>query len=104
MTALGFAFDPRYRDFPYASLTMAVLPFFALALLNRPPSGVRPIAEAAFAGLFAMAGIYTVFNEGPKNWQSLWTCAGYALLAITLWQARGEQSPKSAARSPIPTE
>jgi hypothetical protein len=104
MTALGFVFDPRYRDFPYASLTMAVLPFFALALLNRPQSGVRPIAEAAFAGLFAMAGIYTAFNEGPRNWQSLWTCAGYAMLAITLWQARGEKSPESAARSPVPTE
>ena len=26
-TALGFTFDPRYRDFPYASLTMAVVPF-----------------------------------------------------------------------------
>jgi exo-beta-1,3-glucanase (GH17 family) len=104
MTALGFAFDPRYRDFPYASLTMAALPFLALALLNRPPSGVRPIAEAAFAGVFAVAGIYTVFNEGPNNWQSLWTCAAYALLAITLWQARGEQSPGSVDRSQVPTE
>ena len=26
-TALGFAFDPRYRDFPFAALTMAVVPF-----------------------------------------------------------------------------
>ena len=23
-TALGFTFDPRYRDFPFASLTMAL--------------------------------------------------------------------------------
>ena len=44
-TALGFAFDPRYRDFPFASLTMAVVPFAALMLLNRPKDGVRPIAE-----------------------------------------------------------
>ena len=50
-TALGFAFDPRYRDFPFASLTMAVVPFAALMLLNRPKEGVRPIAESAFAGL-----------------------------------------------------
>ena len=37
-TALGFVFDPRYRDFPFASLTMAVVPFACL-LLNRPQSG-----------------------------------------------------------------
>ena len=44
-TALGFAFDPRYRDFPFASLTMAVVPFAALMLVNRPKEGTRPIAE-----------------------------------------------------------
>ena len=63
-TALGFTFDPRYRDFPYAALTMAVLPFWMLMLLNRPQSGTRPIAEAAFAGLLVGAALYTGFNEG----------------------------------------
>ena len=43
-TALGLVFDPRYKDFPYASLTMAVVPFAGL-LLNRPQTGRRPIAE-----------------------------------------------------------
>lgn len=93
-TALGFLFDPRYRDFPFASLTMAVLPLFSLMLLNRPQQGVRPIAEAVFAGVFVVTALYTVFNEGPKNWQSLWTCAVYFLLGITLWRARGVQTPK----------
>jgi glucan 1,3-beta-glucosidase len=93
-TALGFAFDPRYRDFPFASLTMAVVPFATLMLLNRPQAGVRPIAEAVFAGLLAVSALYTVFNEGSDNWQSLWTCAVYLLLAITLWQARAVQIPK----------
>jgi exo-beta-1,3-glucanase (GH17 family) len=92
-TALGFAFDPRYRDFPYAALTMAVLPF-GMLLLNRPQSGTRPIAEAVFGGLFAGAALYTAFSEGPENWQSLWTCALYFLLGVTLWQARGAQIPK----------
>src|SRR5437588_6020342 len=32
-TALGFVFDPRYRYFPFASLTMAVVPFASLMLL-----------------------------------------------------------------------
>jgi exo-beta-1,3-glucanase (GH17 family) len=93
-TALGFAFDPRYRDFPYASLTMAVVPFAALMLLNRPKEGVRPIAESAFAGLLVAAALFTGINEGNQNWQSMWTCAVYLLLALTLWRARAVQSPK----------
>jgi glucan 1,3-beta-glucosidase len=93
-TALGFVFDPRYRDFPYAALTMAVVPFSTLMLLNRPQEGVRPIAEAVFAGLLAGSVVYILFNEGKENWQSLWTCAVYALLAVTLWRARAVQIPK----------
>jgi glucan 1,3-beta-glucosidase len=93
-TALGFTFDPRYRDFPFASLTMAVVPFAALMLLNRPKEGVRPIAESAFAGLLAAAALFTGINEGNQNWQSMWTCAVYLLLALTLWRARAVQIPK----------
>jgi len=92
-TALGFVFDPRYRDFPFAALTMAVIPFSVLTLLNRPKEGVRPIAEAVFSGLLAAGALYTIFNEGPDNWQSLWTCAVYVLLGLTLWQARAVQTP-----------
>jgi glucan 1,3-beta-glucosidase len=93
-TALGFVFDPRYKDFPYAALTMAVVPFATLMLLNRPQDGVRPIAESVFAGVLAGSALYTIFNEGADNWQSLWTCAVYFLLAVTLWRARAVQIPK----------
>jgi glucan 1,3-beta-glucosidase len=92
-SALGFVFDPRYRDFPFAALTMAVLPFATLTF-NRPQTGQRPVAEAVFAGLLAMAALYIGFNEGRDNWQSLWTCAIYLLFAITLWRARAAQRPK----------
>ena len=92
-TAIGFSFDPRYRDFPYASLTMAVIPFIGLMVLNRPQDGVRPIAEAVFAGLLAIAAIYIAINEGRDNWQAMWTIAIYLLLALTLWRARAAQSP-----------
>ncbi|WP_050423646.1 beta-(1-6) glucans synthase [Bradyrhizobium tropiciagri] len=92
-TALGFAFDPRYRDFPYASLTMAVVPFALLTMLNRPKEGIRPIAESVFAGLLAIAALYTIYNEGTINWQSDWTCAMYLLLSATLWRARAAQNP-----------
>lgn len=87
-TALGLVFDPRWRDFPFAGLTMAVVPFWTLALFNRPKSGTRPLAEAVFAGLFVAAASYILFNEGLYNWQSLWTSAAYFLFGTTLWQAR----------------
>jgi exo-beta-1,3-glucanase (GH17 family) len=92
-TALGFVFDPRYRDFPFASLTMAVVPYACL-LLNRPQGGVRPLAESAFAGLLALSAVFVGFNEGRDNWQSLWTCTIYLLLAFTLWRAQDVRSPK----------
>ncbi|MCP1758048.1 beta-(1-6) glucans synthase [Bradyrhizobium elkanii] len=92
-TALGFTFDPRYRDFPYASLTMAVVPFALLTMLNRPKEGIRPLTESVFAGLLAIAALYTIYNEGTINWQSDWTCAMYLLLAATLWRARAAQNP-----------
>jgi glucan 1,3-beta-glucosidase len=87
-TALGLVFDPRWRDFPFAGLTMAVVPFSTLTLLNRPDSDTRPVAEAVFAGLLAAAALYILFNEGLENWQSLWTLAAYLLLGTTLWPAR----------------
>ena len=91
-TALGFVFDPRYRDFPFASLTMAVVPFWTLMMFNRPRDGARPIAEAVFAALLAMSAIFIAFNEGPRNWQAMWSCAIYLLLAVTLWRARAVQN------------
>src|SRR5882757_7491585 len=93
-TALGFTFDPRYKDFPFAALTMAVVPFAALMLVNRPLEGVRPIAESAFAGVLVAAAVFMGFNEGTQNWQSMWTCAVYLGLALTLWRARAVQIPK----------
>lgn len=91
-TALGFVFDPRYRDFPFAALSMAVVPLFCLTWLNRPREGVRPMAESVFAGLLVLCALYIGFNEGGANWQALWTCALYLTLAFTLWRARAAQS------------
>ena len=93
-TAIGLTFDPRYKDFPYAALTMAVVPFALLSLLNRPKEGRRPIAEATFAALLVITAVYTFFNEGSNNWQSVWTCVIYVLLAATLWRARAVQIPQ----------
>jgi hypothetical protein len=47
-----------------------------------------------FAGLLAIAALYTSFAEGSDNWQALWTSGIYLLLAATQWQARAAQIPK----------
>jgi hypothetical protein len=59
-----------------------------MTLLDRPEKGLRPMAETIFAGVFLAAAIYSGLNEGPDNWQSLWTSTAYILLAVTLWRAR----------------
>jgi exo-beta-1,3-glucanase (GH17 family) len=88
-TALGFVFDPRWRDFPFASLTMAVVPFWTLSLLSgRRESDPQPLAETVFACLFAAAAPYILFKEGSENWQALWTSAAYLLLGATLRPVR----------------
>jgi exo-beta-1,3-glucanase (GH17 family) len=99
--ALAFVFDPRWRDFPFAGLTTAAAPLSTLALLNRPKSGTRPLAEAAFAGLFAATTVYATFNEGFNNWQSLWTSVAYFLLIVTLWQARSVAGARTVSTKPI---
>lgn len=97
-TALGLVFDGRWRDFPFAALTMAVVPFTTLSWLTGARSGGRPIAEVVFASLLALTAVYIFFNEGFANWQSLWTSAIYLLLGFTLLRAR-DGKPSSAQRS-----
>jgi hypothetical protein len=99
--ALAFVFDPRWRDFQFAGLAMAAVPFWTLALLNRPTSGARPLAETLFASLFVAATIYVSFNEGFNNWQSLCTSTTYVLLIATLWQARAVTVARTASTRPI---
>ncbi len=90
--ALGLAFDPRYRDFPFAPMTAALVPFGVLAFASSRPIGGRGTAETAAAGTLALCAIYIGFNEGPLNWQSLWFCGDCAALALILWRARDAQS------------
>jgi exo-beta-1,3-glucanase (GH17 family) len=87
-TALGLIFDPRWRDFPFATLTMIAVSFAAVARLDGRRAATRPLAEAVFAGLFVVAALYMLFNEGFHNWQSLWTSAIYVLFGVTLWNVR----------------
>jgi exo-beta-1,3-glucanase (GH17 family)/hydrogenase/urease accessory protein HupE len=86
--ALGLVFDPRSRDFPFASLTMAIVPIWTVTLLNRRKSAASAVTEAVFAGLFVAAALYVFFNEGASNWQSLWTSAAFFLYGAALWPSR----------------
>jgi exo-beta-1,3-glucanase (GH17 family) len=86
--ALGLVFDPRSRDFPFAGLTMAVVPIWTVTLLNRRKSDTGATTEAVFAVLFVVAALYVFFNEGTSNWQSLWTAAGFFLFGAALWPSR----------------
>lgn len=83
-TALGLVFDPRSRDFPFASLTMFAVPVLIVTLLNPRRPGISRIAEAVFACLFVASALFIVFDEGVRNWQSLWTSAMFVLLGISL--------------------
>jgi hypothetical protein len=86
--SLGLAFDPRYRDFPFAPLTAAAVPLLLIVLLVPRPSGARPLAETAAAGVIGACALVIAWNEGAANWQSLWFCAALAAVAFTLARVR----------------
>jgi len=91
-TALGLVFDPRYRDFPFAPLTAATVPFLVLALIGQRERGSRGNAETLAAATLALSTVYIAFNEGFANWQSLWLCVVQLVLAFTLVRSRDAQS------------
>ena len=87
-SALALSFDPRYRDFPFAPLTAAALPFLLLSFVAAPLAGARPRAEMAAAAVLVPCAVFIVWNETLANWQALWFAAALALVAISLLRAR----------------
>jgi glucan 1,3-beta-glucosidase len=87
-TALGLAFDPRYRDFAFAPLTSAAVPFLLLASMSPRQAWRRPVAETAGAAVLAVAAAFIVVNEGLSNWQAIWTGCALAVLSVTLARVR----------------
>jgi exo-beta-1,3-glucanase (GH17 family) len=92
MVALGLAFDPRYRDFPFAPLSAAILPFLLLSIAGPRPKGRRGVAELVAAAVLAICAGFIGINETLANWQSLWLCGLLGALAITLVRVRASQS------------
>ena len=91
VTSLGLVFDPRYKDFPFAPMTAAAVPFL-LHTLALPAQGRRGAAELAAAALLALSASYIVLDETFANWQSQWLCATLLALAFILAQVRDAQS------------
>ena len=60
----------------------------SLSLASRSGLGRHGAAELAAAGLLALSVLYIVPNESLANWQSLWLCAAFAGLALTLARVR----------------
>ena len=97
LSAFGLVFDPRYRDFPFAPLTTAVVPFLTHSLFTPRVGGGQVLtkfgaAEMAGAAVLALSVPYIALNESFTNWQSLWLCAAFAALAFSLARVRGAQS------------
>ncbi len=89
--ALLLVFDPRYRDFAFAPLTAAAVPFLLLRLTGPRAAGPRAPAETVAAVVLLLCAGYIVFNETIANWQALWLSA--ALLALALSLARARAAP-----------
>jgi glucan 1,3-beta-glucosidase len=89
---VALAFDPRYRDFPFAPLTAAALPFLLIGLVAPRPPGVRPLAETLAAGVLALSAVFIVWNETLANWQALWFAAAAGVLVLSLLRARAAPS------------
>ena len=53
---------------------------------------LRAPAETMAAALLAGSVVYILFDESFANWQSLWLCAVFLALALTLWRLRDAQS------------
>ena len=84
----------RYKDFPFAPLTGAAVPFAVLALAGArqkgaPDSAKRGTAELAFAAVLALCAVYIVPNESLANWQALWLGALLLALAVELCSRGG---------------
>jgi exo-beta-1,3-glucanase (GH17 family) len=90
--ALGLVFDPRYRDFPFAPLTAAAVPFAVLAISNGSREARPRQAEGVAAIVLALSALFIVLNETTANWQAVWLGSILLMLAATLARLRVARS------------
>ena len=90
--ALGLVFDPRYKDFPLAPLTAAIVSLAIVAFGNRADAAAVPgAAEVAIAATLFGSAIFIVVNESAANWQAVWLSLLLVLLGLTTVRARRVQ-------------
>jgi glucan 1,3-beta-glucosidase len=87
-SALALAFDPRYRDFPFAPLIAAAVPFALIALVVPLAAGRRALAETLAGGVLVLSAVFIAWNETLANWQALAFGAGLLLAAFSLLRGR----------------
>jgi glucan 1,3-beta-glucosidase len=87
-SALALSFDPRYRDFPFAPMTAAAVPFLLTSLVGPRSAGARPLAEMLSAGVLVLCAAFIVWNETLANWQALWFAAMLVALVVSLLRVR----------------
>jgi glucan 1,3-beta-glucosidase len=93
--ASGLVFDPRYKDFPFASLTASIVPIAVAAYFCRGGDLRSGLAERIAAAALVLAAVYIFFNESLVNWQSIWLCALFATLALSLVRFRWPRAARS---------
>ncbi len=86
--ALGLVFDPRYRDFPAAALSAAILPCVLLTGARPFAAVTRPLAETLAAAVLAVCAVYITINETMANWQALWLAVALLALGVSLVRPR----------------
>jgi glucan 1,3-beta-glucosidase len=91
--ALGLVFDARYRDFPTAPLSIAVIAYGVLRIAGTGVAGKLPLAEGVTAALLALSAIFIVIHETLANWQAVWLSAALVGLAAILASARDAPAP-----------
>ena len=97
--ALGLVFDPRYRDFPFAPLTAAVVPFLVLAFVTPRRPGARGAGGDVIDGrvLAVVGGLHRAQRE-------LRQLAGAVVLRraagarASLWLGRGPRQAEDQQR------
>src|SRR5262249_42590513 len=103
VVALALVFDPRYRDFPFAPLTAAVVPFLVHRLAVALPKGARPAAETAGASVLALSVIYILLKEGCAIGRSRGWCGPLAALSFSLAGVRDVPGKGQTPKPPVKT-
>jgi exo-beta-1,3-glucanase (GH17 family) len=88
-SAFALIFDPRYRDFPAATLTMGLVPFLALGLSSRDIPATR--GEKLLACGILPAMLWLSYAEGIANWQALWFVASLGGLTLLVAGVRANR-------------